>query len=38
MVKMARAMSDIDRDWENPFGDGMAGKRIVETIENFVLP
>jgi len=27
-------MMDRDNNWENPFGDGNAGKRIVEILIN----
>jgi UDP-N-acetylglucosamine 2-epimerase (non-hydrolysing) len=30
ILEGARVMIESARDWENPFGDGRAGERIVE--------
>ena len=30
----ARKMLDIDASWENPFGDGTAGSRIVQIVQD----
>ena len=32
IVASARAMSERRRDWENPFGDGRSGERIVDLL------
>lgn len=32
IVEAARAMASRPRDWENPFGDGRAGERIVDLL------
>ena len=34
ILEGARVMIGRERDWENPFGDGMAGERIVGIITN----
>ena len=34
IVEGAWMMIGGARDWENPFGDGMAGKRIVNILED----
>ncbi len=34
ILEGARVMMDRKRDWENPFGDGRAGARIVGIITN----
>jgi UDP-N-acetylglucosamine 2-epimerase (non-hydrolysing) len=33
ILKCARKMLDRKKDWENPFGDGEAGRRIVDLLE-----
>jgi UDP-N-acetylglucosamine 2-epimerase (non-hydrolysing) len=32
ILKCAKVMCDKERDWPNPFGDGRAGRRIVDTL------
>jgi UDP-N-acetylglucosamine 2-epimerase (non-hydrolysing) len=34
IVEKTAKMLDVKRDWLNPFGDGVAGKRIVGTVMN----
>ncbi|MGP3667896.1 MAG: non-hydrolyzing UDP-N-acetylglucosamine 2-epimerase [Candidatus Bathyarchaeota archaeon] len=34
IVKKVRLMLSVDRCWDNPFGDGKAGARIVEILKN----
>ncbi len=33
ILECARIMLDRDNDWDNPFGDGEAGRRIVDILE-----
>ena len=33
ILKCSRTMLDRKKDWENPFGDGQAGQRIVDILE-----
>ena len=35
ILKGVRLMFNKENNWENPFGDGKAGRRIVETLEGF---
>ena len=32
IVSLAKSMLKVKRDWRNPFGDGKAGKRIVDAV------
>lgn len=32
IVESARIMMERERVWENPYGDGMAGRKIVEIV------
>ncbi|MCK5772207.1 MAG: UDP-N-acetylglucosamine 2-epimerase, partial [Thermoplasmata archaeon] len=32
ILKMGRQMMKVKGDWENPFGDGSAGKKIVDIV------
>ncbi len=32
IVESAKKMESVHRDWKNPFGDGMTGKRIIDLI------
>jgi len=34
ILEGARTMLGRSRDWENPFGDGRAGERIVEILSD----
>jgi UDP-N-acetylglucosamine 2-epimerase (non-hydrolysing) len=36
ILEKARSMMTVDRDWENPFGDGTASRRIIEVIRDLV--
>jgi UDP-N-acetylglucosamine 2-epimerase (non-hydrolysing) len=36
ILEKAMTMSAVDRDWDNPFGDGTAGKRIIEAVQGLV--
>ena len=35
VVGLSKAMLKVKRDWRNPFGDGKAGKRIVDAVMEF---
>jgi UDP-N-acetylglucosamine 2-epimerase (non-hydrolysing) len=36
ILEKARSMLTVRRDWENPFGDGMASRRIIEVVCDLV--
>ena len=33
LIRGKRVMLDRENDWKNPFGDGKAGEKIVEILE-----